>query len=132
MADVSDVPMVGEAFADVRRRYPDISEDRMIHEAVRDMIGYMVSDVLGETRRRLANEKPKSADDVRALSRAICDFSEEFREKEAPLRKFLYENMYRHYKVNRMMGQASRVVNCLLYTSPSPRDQRGSRMPSSA
>ena len=24
------------------------------------------------------------------------------------------------------------VVSCLLYTSPSPRDQRGSRMPSSA
>ena len=24
------------------------------------------------------------------------------------------------------------LVNCLLYTSPSPRDQRGSRMPSSA
>ena len=24
------------------------------------------------------------------------------------------------------------VSNCLLYTSPSPRDQRGSRMPSSA
>ena len=24
------------------------------------------------------------------------------------------------------------VVTCLLYTSPSPRDQRGSRMPSSA
>ena len=24
------------------------------------------------------------------------------------------------------------VKNCLLYTSPSPRDQRGSRMPSSA
>ena len=26
----------------------------------------------------------------------------------------------------------SRITNCLLYTSPSPRDQRGSRMPSSA
>ena len=24
------------------------------------------------------------------------------------------------------------ATNCLLYTSPSPRDQRGSRMPSSA
>ena len=24
------------------------------------------------------------------------------------------------------------VITCLLYTSPSPRDQRGSRMPSSA
>ena len=28
--------------------------------------------------------------------------------------------------------QRSRGVACLLYTSPSPRDQRGSRMPSSA
>ena len=26
----------------------------------------------------------------------------------------------------------SKAYNCLLYTSPSPRDQRGSRMPSSA
>ena len=29
-------------------------------------------------------------------------------------------------------GLAVRVLGCLLYTSPSPRDQRGSRMPSSA
>ena len=27
---------------------------------------------------------------------------------------------------------AERLMACLLYTSPSPRDQRGSRMPSSA
>lgn len=108
--DICQVPMVGEAFADVRRRYPDISEDRMIHEAVRDMIGYMVADVLAETRKRLAEAKPKSADDIRGLEQSICDFSEEFREKEAPLRKFLFDNMYRHYKVNRMMGQATRVV----------------------
>ena len=26
----------------------------------------------------------------------------------------------------------ARILDCLLYTSPSPRDQRGSRMPSSA
>ena len=29
-------------------------------------------------------------------------------------------------------GAGSRISTCLLYTSPSPRDQRGSRMPSSA
>ena len=28
--------------------------------------------------------------------------------------------------------EAARRMSCLLYTSPSPRDQRGSRMPSSA
>ena len=29
-------------------------------------------------------------------------------------------------------GTATMYLSCLLYTSPSPRDQRGSRMPSSA
>ena len=29
-------------------------------------------------------------------------------------------------------GSDTTVIGCLLYTSPSPRDQRGSRMPSSA
>ena len=29
-------------------------------------------------------------------------------------------------------GLAAKYTDCLLYTSPSPRDQRGSRMPSSA
>ena len=33
--------------------------------------------------------------------------------------------------IKAMMGKADTFI-CLLYTSPSPRDQRGSRMPSSA
>ena len=32
----------------------------------------------------------------------------------------------------RLESRTERIVICLLYTSPSPRDQRGSRMPSSA
>jgi len=85
--DICEVPIVGRVFADVARRYPDISEDRLIHEAVRDLIGFMVSDVLAETRQRLSQHNPQNA------------------------RDFLYENMYKHYKVNRMMGQATRVVS---------------------
>ena len=43
----------------------------------------------------------------------------EMTQKEYELTLFLFKNL-------------GRVVSCLLYTSPSPRDQRGSRMPSSA
>lgn len=111
VADIADVPFVGEAFSDVRKRYPDVSEDRQIHEAVRDMIGIMVADVLSETRYRIEKYDPQSADDVRNLPEALCDFSADFRLKERPLREFLMTRMYRHYLVNRMMGQASRVVS---------------------
>ena len=35
-------------------------------------------------------------------------------------------------RIARQLRQLGDYTNCLLYTSPSPRDQRGSRMPSSA
>jgi dGTPase len=108
--DLTQVPLVGRIFADVRKRYPDLDRDRLIHEAVRDMIGYMVADVLKESRSRLEKHNPQSADDIRGLNEPIIAFSDAFRAEEAPLRAFLFENMYRHYKVNRMMGQARRVV----------------------
>ena len=43
-----------------------------------------------------------------------------------------YPNMMSYEYVNSMLDSAQRPAACLLYTSPSPRDQRGSRMPSSA
>ena len=38
--------------------------------------------------------------------------------------------IYPHVKI--LTKDARGILSCLLYTSPSPRDQRGSRMPSSA
>lgn len=108
--DIASVPLVGRIFDQVRDRYPGIDQDRLIHEAVRDLIGYMVADVLAESRKRLEHHNPQSADEIRRLNAPIIAFSDKFREEEAPLRAFLYQNMYRHFKVNRMMGQARRVV----------------------
>ncbi len=108
--DIEAVPLVGRKLKDVRDRYPGLDEDRLIHETVRDLIGYMVSDVLNESRARLSEFAPQSADDIRAMNEPIIAFSENFRREEKPLRAFLFKNMYRHYKVNRMMGQAARVV----------------------
>ncbi|MBL4871208.1 MAG: deoxyguanosinetriphosphate triphosphohydrolase [Robiginitomaculum sp.] len=113
VADIAVVPLVGRAFDDVRKRYPDLDEERVIHEVVRDLIGYMVADLLKESRARLQTYKPQSADEIRGLDVPVIAFSDGFREEEVHLREFLYHNMYRHYKVNRMMGQASRVVSGL-------------------
>ena len=50
---------------------------------------------------------------------------------EGIVRSFLSEGA-KVVNVNRPGPEGEALAACLLYTSPSPRDQRGSRMPSSA
>jgi dGTPase len=113
IADLADVPLVGPIFAAVASDHPDLDRSRTISEAVRRLIGEMVIDLSEETARRLADLKPESATDVRGHNRPVAGFSEHMREQEAKVKRFLFENMYRHYKLNRMTSKGRRVVKDL-------------------
>lgn len=108
--DVLDVPLIGPVFHDVRKRFPDLDESRMISEAVRDLIGVMVDNLLAETQRRLLEADPKTVEDIRGLDHAVVAFSDDFAEQDKGLKRFLFEHMYRHYRVNRMASKARRMV----------------------
>jgi dGTPase len=108
--DLMALPFVGEMFATVRSEYPDVENGRWTGEAVRRLIGARIADLVAETKRRAAAAKPRSAEDVRALDHALVAFSDEMREHESALRRFLQQRMYRHYKVSRMRSRARRIV----------------------
>jgi len=110
VADLDPVPLVGPVFQDVARRYPGIDDTRLVHEAVRRLIDRMVDDLLDETRRRLAEAAPDSADEVRALAMPVVAFSERMRQNDRALKAFLFERMYRHERVNHMTAAARRIV----------------------
>jgi len=108
--DIMAVPMVGPTFQEVMEKYPGIETGRLIHESVRRMIGMMIEDVVTEARHRIAAHKIDSVDAVRALDRAIVSFSPAMTANERAIKAFLRDRMYRHYKVNRAMSKAKRVV----------------------
>ncbi len=108
-----DLPLVGPAIGRVERDYPDAPRDIVIAEAVSALIGAMVEDVTRETTARLVALAPKDADAVRHAGRQIVDFSEAMQGEVTALRGFLYENVYRHYKVNRARSHAKRIVAAL-------------------
>ena len=129
--DLLALPHVGDAFRAVLDQYPGLEETRVIHESVRRLIGSMIGDVIAETRARIAAANPKSAADVRAQSHALVGFSNGMSAHNATLKKFLFERMYRHYRVNRSMSKAKRIVRDLfelLHGQPDllpPEWQRG-------
>jgi dGTPase len=111
--DVLSVPLVGELFREAIDENPMIEESRIISEAVRSLIGRMVNDLIGETEKRIDATGVETSADVRALDHPIADFSSEMRENDAALKAFLFERMYRHYRVNRMSSKARRIVENL-------------------
>jgi dGTPase len=110
IADLRDVPLVGPAFAEVERLHPGLDESRLIHEAIRRLIDRMVTDVVEESRRRIEAAGVNSPAGLRRLNHAVIGFSAQMREEERGLRAFLFERMYRHYRVNRMASKAHRIV----------------------
>jgi len=119
--ELLELPLVGDVFRQVRADHPPLDDSRVTYEAVRRLIGHWVSDVVGETQARIARHKPGSAADVRALDEPLVAFSAELEQKQRALRAFLYERMYKHYKVNRMRSQAKRILKDLFdvfFTDP--------------
>lgn len=110
VSDLADVPILGPILRDVQTRYPDLEASRLIHEIGRRLINVMVNDLLAETSRRLRDAAPTSPDDVRQFGAPLVGFSPEIDRDNRALKEFLFERMYRHYRVNRMTSKARRVV----------------------
>jgi dGTPase len=85
-------------------------QSRLVHETIRRMIDRMVGDLMEETERRIRAEQPDSSDAVRRLKRPLVAFSDEMLGHFRGLRGFLWERMYRHYRVNRSMAKARRML----------------------
>ncbi|SDF72975.1 dGTPase [Limimonas halophila] len=109
--DLRDLPLVGPVFDAVQREHPTVETSRRIHEAVRRLIDQMVGDALAETSARLDRLAPRSVEAVRHADAPVVAFSDGMRQNDRALKNFLFQRMYRHYKVNRMTAKVRRVVS---------------------
>ncbi|OYY91067.1 MAG: deoxyguanosinetriphosphate triphosphohydrolase [Sphingomonas sp. 28-66-16] len=91
-----EVPIVARLWAGVRARFPDVAEERLIGELIRSQIGAMVSDLIAETRARIAAAGIADADDVRAAGTCLVGFSGALADEERTLKRFMYAKLYHH------------------------------------
>jgi len=111
--DLRELPLFGSTLTETRKQHSSAPHDRLMFEAVRQVIGLMVTDVLATTRANLQNLRPKSASDIRHASAAVVEFSSELQKNLQTLREFLQARMYRHDKVNQSCANARKIVKDL-------------------
>jgi dGTPase len=106
---LAEVELWQAHFEAARADYPQIEGRRLIHETVRRIINTLIVDLIDTTTRNLALHAPATLDAVRAAPPLVAH-SAGVAEQAAALKRFLFKNLYRHYRVMRMSNKARRVV----------------------
>jgi dGTPase len=123
MDELARLPVVDDILHAIAARHAQIEPGRHAHELVRALITRMIEDVIAESRRRLAALAPASADDVRAAPAPVVGFSNAMARADRAIKDFLFPRLYRHTRIERIMGEAEAVVQKLFeHYVGQPRD----------
>lgn len=103
------VPIFARHYSAMTQKWPGLNERRVVAETIRSMINTLITDVTQTTQANLHTAAPAHADAARRCGPLVA-FSPALRAEADTLKKFLFENLYRHYKVMRMTNKARRIV----------------------
>ncbi|KQN67553.1 deoxyguanosinetriphosphate triphosphohydrolase [Duganella sp. Leaf61] len=106
---LQQVDFFARLYRDVQQAFPGLTGRRAIYETLRRLITALADDLITTSSALIADVAPRSLGDVRQAP-PLIRFSDPIRKDATELKRFLRENLYRHYKVNRMRVKASRIV----------------------
>ncbi len=95
---------------EIDKKYAKILPDRKKYLIIRSLINIQVTDLIEETDKKLSKLNPKSCAQVKKMGKKIVSFSGSMADLRKPLRAFLHENLYNHYRVIRMSNKARRFI----------------------
>lgn len=109
LEQLQGVEIFASHYARVMSKYPKLEGRRSVSETIRAMINTLVVDLTETTLANIQTHNLGSVDDVRQAP-ALATFSTSLRRQADALKRFLLENLYRHYRVMRMTTKARTIV----------------------
>ncbi|APZ44324.1 deoxyguanosinetriphosphate triphosphohydrolase [Acidihalobacter ferrooxydans] len=110
IAQLSELTLFRDAYDIVRTQHPGLGGRRLIHEVIRRMIDRLASDLIETSTSLIAAARPTCLADIRAAQQPLIAFSDSTHQANVELKRFLRQNMYRHYRVRRMTTKAQRII----------------------
>lgn len=109
-ADLEKLAIWDNISVTIAKKYAKIDPQKKKYLIIRSLINIQVTDLIQEAERRLSELKPKSYLEAKKAKHKIISFSKEMLLKRRPLREFLLDKLYRHYRVVRMADKAKRFI----------------------
>ena len=88
------VPVFARLHTEVERLYPGAAEKLQFNETLKRVLDRLVTDLIANSRTRIATSGVRSIEDVRHHPRPLVGLSPKVLEEQRELRAFLYQNLY--------------------------------------
>jgi dGTPase len=109
-SDLEILPLWVDINKNISKTYAKIKPDKTKYLIIRSLIDMQVTDLIRQTEKNINKFKLKSSSDVRKIDKKIVSFSKDMLKLRKPLREFLMQNLYQHYRVIRMSIKAKRFI----------------------
>jgi dGTPase len=116
LGQLREVALWNEVYEAVEAKHPTIDVERKVYQTISALIGLFIKDLTTTTTAHLEGAGIRTLEDLRRVNRQVVAFSPELVRKNRELKRFLMENLYRHYKVERMRIKAERCLTQLFET----------------
>jgi len=90
--------------------HPGIGGDRVVPEMVRRLIGWLVEDVIAESRRQIDDRRITAPEAIRTSADPVIAFSADVAGEERIIKRFLDAELYRNPAVTAVMNEAETVI----------------------
>jgi dGTPase len=110
LEQLESVDLWREVWESLARRHPGLDLERLKCQTISAIIGLLITDITDTTLAGISANNIKTMDDLRTVNVQVVGFSSKVAEKNRQLKRFLMENLYHHYKVERMRVKAERYL----------------------
>src|SRR5450755_271264 len=97
-------------FAEAESKYPDAPDKLKFNEALKRMLNHFVTDLIDNTRARVAQSGIMNVDDVRRFPGRLASFSPEVEQERRESKAFLYEALYNCKQLQPEQSKAEKIV----------------------
>jgi len=111
--DLRHVRIWVEKDSQIKRQYPNIKDEIRKYQIIRSLINDQVTDLLNQTEANIKKFKIQKVHDTVRIPERVVAFSKNMRLLRKPMREFLKDNLYQHYRVVRMSNKAYRFITSL-------------------
>jgi len=105
-----DVPLWDDAYGRAEKELAGATSRQLGYAAIRRLINLLIEDVGGTTLANVAALGIESPDDARVAPRLTVALGEKRDQGFRELKRFLFENLYRHHRVRRMAVKAEKIL----------------------